>query len=141
MLSNPELFERVESILRKNGTIEHFERENGPIKGRMMIDRSEPPEWLEISERESEKPVAFEATFDFYDATVGIMLFLSDYSAASGVWTTEQVEDAETPAMEWVEFFIKTLLESFNEDSSYGIPIYSLISDTNDITIVPTAEK
>ena len=141
LLANPEMFERVESFLRKNGTIERFEKENGPIRGRMMITHSAPPDWLSIMERENEQPVAFEATFDFYDATAGIMLFLSDYSAASGTWTTEQAEGAETPAMEWVEFFLKTLLESFNEDGSYGIPIYSLISDTNDITVIPTAEK
>ena len=34
-------------------------------------------------------------------------------------------------------FFIKTLMQSIEPDGSFGVPVYSFVSDTSDITVVP----
>jgi hypothetical protein len=36
-----------------------------------------------------------------------------------------------------VEFFIKTLMQSIEPDGSFGVPVYSFVSDTSDMTVVP----
>ena len=71
MLVNRKMFDTVEAILRENGSIKRFENECGEIKGRMMITMTDIPEGIAVEERDSKAPVAFEASFDFYDSTVG----------------------------------------------------------------------
>lgn len=39
MLMDQEQFRMMEQLLIENGTIKRFEKENGPVRGRMMIDR------------------------------------------------------------------------------------------------------
>lgn len=141
MLKDQAQFEIVEEALRKNGSIARFEEECGPIKGRMMITLTDIPEGIEITKQRDTEPTAFEASFDFYDSTVGIALYIKDREPATGIWVTPQEEDAEAPAGDWIEFFIKTLASSIDEDGSYGIPIYSLVNDTADLTVVPTAPE
>ena len=68
-------------------------------------------------------------------------MYIKDRTPATGLWVTPQEEDAEAPARDWIEFFIKTLVSSINEDGSYGSPIYSLVNDTADLTVVPTAPE
>lgn len=137
MLADEKLFNVVEEWLRENGHIERFEKECGPIKGRIMITRTKIPEGIDVKDNPNESAVAFEASFDFYDTTPGIAVFLMSRKAASDVWVTAQVEGAESPSRDWVEFFIKTLFSNIGEDGSYGIPIYSLVNDTADLTVVP----
>ena len=43
--------------------------------------------------------------------------------------------------LEMVEFFLKTLTEHIEEDGSFGIPIYSFINDTSDMTVVPVSQE
>ena len=137
MLKDEKLMNRVEDLLRQKGYIDQFEKETGPIKGRMMITLTDIPEGIDINEHHEEPAAAFEGSFDFYDATVGIALYPRDRSAATGLWVTLQKDDAEPPADEWIQFFIKTLVSSIGEEGSYGIPIYSFVNDTADLTIVP----
>ena len=138
MLKDQAQFDVVEEALRKNGSIARFEEECGPIKGRMMITPAEIPEGIEVTEKKGKAPVAFEASFDFYNSTIGLGMYTDDRRLATGLWVTPQEEDAEAPAEDWVEFFIKTLVSSIDEGGSYGIPIYSLVNDTADLTVVPT---
>jgi hypothetical protein len=37
------------------------------------------------------------------------------------------------------ELFVQTLVESISRDGSYGVPIYTFISDTGSFSCVPTA--
>lgn len=141
MLKDKAQFEIVEEALRKNGSIARFEKECGPVKGRMMITLADIPEGIEITEQREADPTAFEASFDFYDSTVGMALYIKDRTPATGIWVSLQKEGAEAPARDWIEFFIKTLVSSIDEDGSYGIPIYSLVNDTADLTVVPTAPE
>ncbi len=140
MLADPEMFERVESYLRENGQIERFEQENGKIKGRMMITLAEIPEGIEVTPNGDAVPQAFEASFDFYDAVIGIAMYTAERKAATGVWVTPQKEGAEHPSMDWIKFFIKTLIEHIGFDGTSGYPIYSFVNDTCDMTIVPVPE-
>ncbi len=137
MLVDEKLFNIVEKWLRDDGHIDRFENECGPVKGRMMITRTDIPDGIEIKGSPDERPVAFEASFDFYDAMIGIAVLLKERQVASDVWVTPQEDGAETPSMDWVEFFIKTLFSNIGEDGSYGVPIYSLVNDVADLTIVP----
>ena len=68
-------------------------------------------------------------------------MYTEDRKLATGLWVTPQEEDAEAPARDWIEVFIKTLVSSINEDGSYGVPIYSLVNDNADLTVVPTAPE
>ena len=95
------------------------------------------PEGIAVEERDSKAPVAFEASFDFYDSTVGLAIYTTDRQLATGLWVTPQEDGAEAPAEDWVEFFIKTLVTHIAEDGSFGVPIYSFVNDTCDMTVVP----
>ena len=139
MLKDQAQFEIVEEALRKDGSIARFEEECGPVKGRMMITITDIPEGVKLTEKRDTAPIAFEASFDFYNSTAGIALYTKDRTPATGIWVTLQEEDAEAPTGGWIEFFIKTLVSSIDDDGSYGVPIYSLVSDTADLTVVPTA--
>ena len=137
MLADKEMFDVVEQILIKNGEIANFERENGKILGRMMITQAEIPVGIEIQGKKGKQPMAFEASYDFYDANVGVAIFPDTREAASGIWITPQVDGAESPDRSWIEFFVQKLLEGIGEDGSVGLPIYSFVTDNSDMTIVP----
>ena len=137
MLIEKDLFETVENELTANGVIRDFESENGKITGRMMITLTDIPDDIEVEYKEGKKPQAFTASFDFYDMTVGLALYTDLKEPASGIWMIPQAEDAEVPSDDWINFFIEKLFQSINDDGTFGIPIYSFVNDTCDMTIVP----
>ena len=137
MLADKEMFDIVEKVLDEKGKIKEFEDECGKIKGRMMITLTDIPEGAEVVEKEGSVPVAFEASFDFYDSTLGVAIYPETKQAATGLWVTPQKDGAEPPDQAWIEFFLEKLMESISDDGSYGIPIYSFVNDTSDMTIVP----
>ena len=141
MLKDPELFDVVEETLRKKGSITRFEEESGPIKGRMMITVTDIPEGIEVYEEREVTPTAFEASFDFYNSTIGLAMYTEDLEVATDLWVTEQEENAEAPAKDWIEFFIKTLISSIREDGSYSWPIYSFVNDMADLTVIPDCDS
>lgn len=136
MLRDPEMFDVVENILTENGTIDNFEKENGKIKGRMMITLTEIPEELGIQGGEGIH--AFDCSFDFYEASIGLAINTATRELAGGLWVTPQVEGADAPDETWVEFFIKTLVENIDEDGSFGVPMYTFTTDEADFTVVPS---
>lgn len=136
MITDVEAFQVVEKTLRDNGELQEFEKESGEVLGRMMITLGEVPPDLEIEVPEGS--CVFIGSFDFYDSVIGIVINPATKQAASGIWITPQVEGAEPPAEDWIEFFVKTLVGSFADDGSYGYPIFSFVNDTADMTIVPT---
>lgn len=139
MLSNPEQFKTVESALKAMGTIKAFEDENGPILGRVMINTTDIPEGVNLKRTDQENLTAFEATFDFCNVALGIVVDAKKKTLESSVWGRYQVAGAQHPSEEWVKFFIRTLFEQIGDDGSYGIPMYSFVNDTADFTAVPTA--
>lgn len=138
MLIDKELFETVEEQLIQNGKLKDFESEYGKVKGRMMITRTSIPDGVNIKIIPHKIPQAFEASFDFYDSTIGLALYTDIKEVATGLWVTPQTDNADPPAQEWIEFFVQKLIESIDDDGSYGTPIYSFVNDTCDMTIVPT---
>ena len=136
MLADKEQFEVIENELRENSTIERFEKEQGKIKGRMMITFGEAPDVVTYDKTE-EGVYPFIGSFDFYDMEIGILLKTKPIEVRSGVWFTPQIDGAEEPTHEWIEFFIKTLANNIHEDGSFGIPICSFVADTGDFTVVP----
>mgnify|MGYP006916225278 CR=1 FL=1 len=140
MLSDPERFASIEEFLRKNGSVERFENEYGKIKGRMMITMAEIPDGFEIMPHGDEVPIAFEASFDFFDSVAGLAMYTADRRLATEMWVTPQKDNADPPTEDWIEFFIKTLVDHIAEDGSFGVPIYSLVNDTCDMTVVPVPE-
>ena len=141
MLSNPELFAEVEATCRERGIIEKFEKENGEkVKGRMMIDLTDVPMNIPLYQDKNEKITAFEASFDFMETRVGIALYVSVMEAASGIWLSGARDDSNPDNIKvWVDFFVKSLLESIAPDGSYGVPIYVFISDHASFSCVPSA--
>ena len=140
MLADQKMLDAVEQFLRERGDIARFEKEFGPITGRMMITtREDLPYGLEVPGIENHTPVFFEATFDFYDMAIGIAMDTANLQVLSGLWNRPQTEHIEQVDQAWVDFFIKTLLKGISkEDGSYVVPIYSFVNDTSDMTIVPT---
>lgn len=56
-------------------------------------------------------------------------------------WRNSQIEDADTPSEEWVDFFIEKLLSGIAEDGSYGMPICSFVNNSTDLTVVPSLDS
>lgn len=103
MLFDKEKFDVVEEEMHRKGIFEAFERENGKIKGRMMIDLIEPPS--DLAPDIPEGALCFGASFDFYDTSLGFAFDPVEGKARSGLWCTPQAEGAEEPAPEWKNFF------------------------------------
>lgn len=136
MLFDIEAFERIEKELHEKGKIEEFEKENGKIKGRMMITLGNIPDDLEI-ELKSDCFV-FIGSFDFYDASVGIAIDKETKELASALWITPQVDDAEQPSDDWIEFFFRILAEYVINADGFGVPICCFLTDESEMIIVPT---
>lgn len=137
MLVDNNIFNIVEQLLSKNGTIEEFENKNGKITGRMMITLTDIPEDIEI-DKNKKSIYAFECSFDFYDVSIGVVLDTKELKALSPIWATEQVPNAEHPDSMWIDFFLKTLVENILDDGSFGVPIYTFLNNNSDFSVVPT---
>lgn len=137
MLIDEAAFDRITDLIVESGSIQEFEKENGKLKGRMMITLGELPEDLGIELDPNRKAYVFNGSFDFYDSIVGTVLYLDPLETAGGIWITPQEEGAEPPAKEWVEFFFETLVSHIEEDGSFGIPMYTYVNDNSDFTVVP----
>lgn len=139
MLADPKLFEAVEQSLKERGIIEEFEEENGEIIGRMMITLGEIPNNLKEEVNIEEDDVVFIGTFDFYDASVGMVLNPFTMTAKSGLWITKHSENAEPPSDDWCNFFVKVIAENIDSNGNYSYPLFTFCSATGDFTVVPSA--
>ena len=137
MLTDKKKFENVEQMLIEQGRIEAFEQENGKILGRMMITTDAMPEELAEEVEIKDDLTVFTASFDFYDMTVSAAVYTQSKEVAK-MWLTPQADDAEQPAREWISFFIEKLFMGIDDEGGYGIPMCSFVTDTSDMTIVPT---
>ena len=137
MLIDKAKFEIVERTLTEQGKIEAFEQENGAILGRMMITTDEMPEDMSDEVEIKKDLTVFTASFDFYDMTVSAAVYTQSKEIAK-MWITPQDDDAEQPAREWISFFIEKLFEGIDNEGNYGVPICSFVTDTSDMTVVPT---
>lgn len=135
MLSDVKAFERIESILNEDGTIESFEKENGKILGRMMIDLCEIPDNLKDSTDLTDSTYAFRGTFDFYDAALGIALDVRTLEAKSGIWVVPQSDHCDGIVREWIEYFIETLMKGIGD--GFGVPMYAFVNDSSSFEIYP----
>ena len=137
MLSDPELFALVEKSCREQGIVHRFEAENGEIQGRMMIDVVDIPDGVRLDESIEGRLTAFEASFDFTDAYVGLVLCISKIQAASGFWF-RNLQDDHDFADEWVRFFATILLENIGSDGSYGTSMYVFFNENGSFSAIPT---
>ena len=137
MLTDKKKFDNVEQMLIEQGRIEAFEQENGAILGRMMITTDTMPEELAEEVEIKDDLTVFTASFDFYDMTVSAAVYTQSKEVAK-MWLTPQADDAEQPAREWISFFIEKLFIGIDDEGGYGIPMCSFVTDTTDMTIVPT---
>ena len=114
MLIDPSSFKRLEESLIEQGKIEKFEKESGKILGRVMIAIGSIPDDIKedvLRDNEEDDLIIFNCSFDFYNSTLGIALYKKDLKLASRIWITEQEEGAEKPSQDWIEFFIRLLVE------------------------------
>lgn len=106
----------------------------------MMITLSNVPDEIEVDDAASDDILAFCGSFDFYNSTVGFAISRSTMQPVTGIWITPQEENAAEPSEEWTRFFVSTTMDNISEDGSFGIPMYTFISDICDFTVVPTKE-
>lgn len=137
MLTDKKKFENVEQMLIEQGKIDAFEQENGAILGRMMITTDTMPEELAEEVEIKDDLTVFTASFDFYDMTVSAAVYTQSKEVAK-MWLTPQADDAEQPAREWISFFIEKLFMGIDDEGGYGIPMCSFVTDTTDMTVVPS---
>ena len=142
MLIDFEKFNELEEILREKGELEKFERESGKILGRVMITIGEVPEELkcEVLKDYNEKDVyVFNCSFDFYNSYLGLVLEKQTLKPVSSIWITEQIKGSDVPSQEWVEFFVRILVEYVIEnEGGFGIPLYIFVNDESELVIDPT---
>ena len=137
MLTDKKKFDNVEQMLIEQGRVEAFEQENGAILGRMMITTDTMPEELAEEVEIKDDLTVFTASFDFYDMTVSAAVYTQSKEVAK-MWLTPQADDAEQPAREWISFFIEKLFIGIDDEGGYGIPMCSFVTDTTDMTVIPT---
>ena len=137
MLIDEKQFELVENTLREQGKIAAFEVENGPVLGRMLITIDDVSDEIAKSIEIKDDLQVFTGSFDFYDMTISVAVYTQSMEFASAIWLTSQAEDAEQPSKEWISFFIDKLFEAFDDNGNYSFPIYSFVTDSSDMTIVP----
>lgn len=145
MLIDPQAFEILEKGLTEEGKIEKFEKESGKILGRAMITLGDIPSDLKeevLKDNKLEDLYIFNCSFDFYDSILGVALYRKNLEIASGVWVTEQVDDATPPSQDWIEFFINILYEYVMEsEDGFGYPIYMFVNDDSEMIIVPVSPE
>lgn len=141
MLIDPSSFKRLEESLIEQGKIEKFEKESGKILGRVMITIGSIHDDIKedvLRDNEEDDLIIFNCSFDFYNSTLGIALYRKDLKLASRIWITEQEEGAEKPSQDWIEFFIRILVEYVIESNDgFGYPIYAFVNNESEMVIVP----
>ena len=141
MLIDPSSFKRLEDSLIEQGKIEKFEKESGKILGRVMVTIGSIPDDIKedvLRDNEEDDLIIFNCSFDFYNSTLGIALYKKDFKLASRIWITEQEEGAEKPSQDWIEFFIRLLVEYVIESNDgFGYPIYAFVNNDSEMVIVP----
>lgn len=141
MLIDPQAFEILEKGLTEEGKIEKFEKESGKILGRAMITLGDIPSDLKVEvlkDNKLEDLYIFNCSFDFYDSILGVALYKENLEITSGVWATEQVDDATPPSEDWIKFFINILHEYIMEsEDRFGYPIYMFVNDYSEMIITP----
>jgi len=137
MLADKDLFSHIEEELVKEGVINKFEKENGIIKGRMMITLGEVPKNLTDEIKRSDDDVAFIGTFDFCDSAVGILFDPKKMDFTSPLWVSLQTEYAMRPQEELCDFFVHTITKNVKGNGSFTVPIYTFISDNGSFTVAP----
>lgn len=141
MLIDPSSFKILEESLIEQGKIEKFEKESGKILGRIMITIGSIPDDIRedvLRDNEEDDLIIFNCSFDFYNSTLGIALYKKDLKLASRIWITEQKEGAEKPSQDWIEFFIRLLVEYVIESNDgFGYPIYAFVNNNSEMVIVP----
>lgn len=145
MLIDPQAFKILEKGLTEEGKIEKFEKESGKILGRAMITLGDIPSDLKeevLKDNKLEDLYIFNCSFDFYDSILGVALYKENLEIASGVWATEQVDDATPPSEDWIKFFINILHEYIMEsEDGFGYPIYMFVNDDSEMIIVPVSPE
>ena len=140
MLIDPSSFKRLEDSLIEQGKIEKFEKESGKILGRVMVTIGSIPDDIKedvLRDNEEDDLIIFNCSFDFYNSTLGIALYKKDFKLASRIWITEQEEGAEKPSQDWIEFFIRLLVEYVIESNDgFGYPIYAFVNNDSEMVIV-----
>ena len=137
MLIDKAKFEIVEKTLTDQGKIETFEQECGEIVGRMMITTDAIPDDIAEEIEIKDDLTMFTASFDFYDMTVSAAVYTKSKGIAK-MWITPQDDNAEQPAREWISFFIEKLFAGIDNEGNYGVPMCSFVTDTSDMTVVPS---
>lgn len=145
MLLRKNEFDTLEKELRKTGKIREFERKYGKILGRVLIDIGELPSDMEedvLKDRKKEELFIFNCSFDFYDAALGIALERKTLKVASGMWITEQIDEAELPSEDWINFFVRMLSENvINSPNGFGVPIYIFVNNNSEMVVVPSKKE
>ena len=139
MLKEEKKFDQLGQKLFMQGTLQEFEKKNGPIKGRMAITEGKiPPEMLNKLQPElmkNPKWKVVEGSFDFSNYTIGMVVGLNPIKPLSEGWLVPQLgHPGVQPDKHWQEFFTEKAMNSIDENGHIDLPLFTWISDKNDLT-------
>lgn len=140
MLADKAKFDAVEKALTDSGFFSSFEKQNGKLAGRMMIDVIELPEEFADKVVLKDGDIVFRGTFDISDCELGVAVNPAKKEIASGLWVKKQTEKNETIPDNWKDLFIRTITSHVGEDGSFKVPMFTFIGKKGDITIVPSSK-
>ena len=135
MIADKNLFSLAEYTIMQKGVLQAFEKENGKIMGRMLIlPAAIPDEILGLIDAEREM-VAFEASFDFIDTTIGAVLYRNPKGFDENMWFGLQREDSVEPTQDWIDFFLNAVWDQIPDEGEFHAPFFSFINEKNALTI------
>lgn len=139
MLKDEKKFDQLGQKLFMKGELQDFEKKNGPIKGRMMVTEGKIlPEMLVKLQPELMKDpkwIVVEGSFDFNNYMIGMVVGLNPIKPLTNGWLIPQLaHPGLQPAKEWQEFFMEKVMENIDDKGKIDLPLYTWISDKNDLT-------
>lgn len=139
MLKDERDFNEIGKDLFMKGKLQEFEKKHGEIKGRMAITKGQIPKnmlnKLQPELLKTSNWFVVEGSFDSYDWSIGMIVGTNPVKALSEGWLIPQTKTPGVePAKKWQEFFEKKVLESVDDHGTITLPIFSWLSDQDDLT-------
>ena len=135
MLADKNLFSLIEYSLRENGSLPDFEKNNGKVKGRMMIRPVQIPDEIFNHIDTDREFYALEGSFDFFNASICAVLYRNPKEFDENMWFSLQNETAEDPTQEWIDYFLNTVWDAIPENGDFSMPVFSFVNEKNALTV------
>ena len=133
MLVDSDSFISVEKKLVKQGKLQKFEKETGPVTSLMMISKGRIADDMryQLVENLAHHPlhIVYKASFDQYDETLNCIFDRQTKKPITGLWYTPQRRDFTEPPKKMVQLFICEIVNNLTDSTGIDLPIWVFIND------------